>query len=195
MFANNTKKELSGRVKNFKAYPEGRTSLLTLVNRVNNDQIVPRHVNLCIPTADVTREKIALYSTILFQAADFQQWRIGTDRFLGTRQSNDRNDPKYRLPALTDMPTKLGKLGEWADVDYLISEGIDPELYLAEGVNPIWSLLGFDSDSVALVEAPKPDQPKVINVTTSPATTMADRANDYAHRAASEVDAAIVSAQ
>lgn len=153
------KKMFIGRVKNVKPYPEGRTSLLVVVNQIGPDRVAPYHCNLCIESADVAREMIKYASLVGFEALSFQQWRAGQDRFLGTRQSNDKAEKggKYDLPALSTTPhPKLGKLGEWADVDYLVHAGLDPDSYLKSDVTPIFSLVGFNPQSVALHENFKP---------------------------------------
>lgn len=161
-----SKKTLIGRVKNRKDFKgEGRTSLLIIVKQEDNDPIVPKHVNLCVETADVNREDIRYGSIVGFQALNFVKWRIGKDRFLGPRQSQDRNDPRYHLPQLTNVPnSKFGKLGDWANLKYLEQKGIDPELYLHEEVTPITSLVGFNPDSVGLIENYEPEIPTKINI-------------------------------
>lgn len=154
------KKEFTGWVKNRTDYPEGRTSLLVVVNQVGPHYIVSRHVSLCIRTVDAKREGIKQYDKIAFQAKEFRKWRYGVDRFLGCRQSNNKESNGYKLPALsTYKHPRFQKLKRFVDPDFLAAHKVNGELYLAKDVNPIWSLVGFDKDSVGIIESYKPDQP------------------------------------
>lgn len=182
------KKMFVGRVKNCKPYPEGRTSLLICVDQINDDKIPPYHVNLCIATSDVNREDIKYASVVGFEAVDFQKWRFGQDRFLGTRMVDDRDNPKYRLPKLvSDGDHRLGALETWADVDYLARAGVSENTHLAMDVTPIYSLIGFNPESVALHENYKPETPIRVQ-----AESKANKVYDHAKAQADKVDAQVV---
>lgn len=140
-----------GFIKKITTYPDGRTSLLTVVNRRDDQVITQHHVNLNVETKDVIREGIKYGDTVVFQADDFKTWMIGVDRFLGERQSNDKSDPKFKLPKLSEeYNPRWDKLGYWADTKALERQKIDKSLYLQQGTTPIFALKGFDVTSVCL---------------------------------------------
>jgi hypothetical protein len=176
------KKMYTGRVKKRIDFKEGRSSLLVFVDGEDGERIIPKHVNLAINTDYVKLENIDYASVIAFEACGFHQWRIGEDRFIGEKQSNDKDNPKYYFPKLSQEPHRFfGSLKEWANTDYLAHYGINGDLFLAKGITPINCLIGFNPESVALHEGFKIDP-------TQKVSQIASKAFEHAKRAAEQIE-------